>query len=249
MKYLGFVEYRGTAFYGFERQKSNRSIQGTLEDVLTKVCGENIKIHGAGRTDAGVHALSQGFSFETSSSLPKEKLAYACNRLLPNDVLLLSLREVPPSFDARHSLIGKTYSYRFSYGRKDPFQVGLLTELPRPDFDLAAFKECLSCFLGEHDFRNLTTKKEDKDDFVRTIDAIDVKTEEGSSFVDVTFKGLHFMTYQIRLMMGLAFQCAYHQKDPKDIPSLMAKRPRKILSYKAPADGLYLVEVRYGKLD
>lgn len=249
MRYLGYLQYRGTSFYGFERQKEKRSIQGTLEEVLSQICGEIIKIHGAGRTDAGVHALSQSFSFDTISTLPADKIIYAANRLLPEDVLLLSLRGVGEHFDARHSLSGKTYEYRFSYGQKDPFQVGLLTQLQRADFDADAFRKCLSCFEGKHDFSNLTTKKEDKDGFVRTIDSISVSIDEKRKIGKVVFVGVHFMTYQVRLMMGLAFQCAYHKKDPSEVPSLMNKKPRKILSYKAPADGLYLAEVRYENYD
>ncbi len=249
MRYLGYLAYRGTSFYGFERQKEHRSIQGTVEVVLSQICGENIQIHGAGRTDAGVHALAQAFSFDTNSTLPKDQIIYASNRLLPEDILLSSLQEVGPSFDARHSLSGKTYEYRFSYGQKDPFKVGLLTQLQRPDFDVTSFKKCLSCFEGTHDFSNLTTKKEDKDNFVRTIESILVDLDETKKEGKVIFKGLHFMTYQVRLMMGLAFRCAYHQKNPDEVPFLMNQKPRKILSYKAPADGLYLTEVRYENLD
>ncbi len=249
MRYLGYLKYRGTSFYGFERQKEHRSIQGTVEAVLSQICGENVQIHGAGRTDAGVHALAQSFSFDTRSNLSTDQIVYAANRLLPEDILLSSLQEVCPSFDARHSLSGKTYEYRFSYGQKDPFQVGLLTQLQRTDFDVAAFKKCLLCFEGTHDFSNLTTKKDDKDNFIRTIDSILVDLDEAEKKGRVLFKGLHFMTYQVRLMMGLAFRCAYHQKNPDEVPSLMNKKPRKILSYKAPADGLYLVEVKYENLD
>ena len=249
MRYLGFLKYRGTSFYGFERQKEHRSIQGTVEDVLSQICGENIKIHGAGRTDAGVHALSQAFSFDTVSTLSNERIVYAANRLLPEDVLLVSLRPVGPRFDARHSLCGKSYEYRFSYGQKDPFMTGLLTQLQRGDFDIDAFKKCLSCFVGTHDFSNLTTKKEDKDGFIRTIASISVTLDEEKQSGQVLFDGLHFMTYQVRLMMGLAFQCAYHKRSPEEVPSLMNRKPRKILSYKAPADGLYLLEVRYATYD
>ena len=247
MNYLGFLSYCGSGFFGFERQTDKRTIQGTVEAVLTQVCGENIKIHGAGRTDSGVHALSQGFSFVTKSSLPKEKIVYAANRLLPEDILLKSLEEKPLGFDGRHSVIGKTYEYRFSYGDKNPFQVGLLTQLQRPGFDVKSFKACLACFQGTHDFSNLTTKKDDKDNFVRTIERIDVSVDEEKKLGCARFVGVHFMTYQVRLMMGLAFQCAYHQKNVDDVPFLMSMKPRKILSYKAAPDGLYLVEVRYGK--
>lgn len=247
MNYLGFLRYRGTDFYGFEKQTEKRTIQGVLEDVLSQVCGEKVKTHAAGRTDSGVHALSQGFSFITSSTLTKEKIVYAANRLLPDDIFLIGLEEKPGGFDGRHSVIGKTYEYRFSYGCKDPFQVGLLTQLQRPDFDVAAFKACLACFQGQHDFSNLTTKKEDKDDFIREIKEVKVNVDMATKKGVVRFVGVHFMTYQVRLMMGLAFQCAYHQKNAEDVPFLMSIKPRKILSYKAAPDGLYLVEVRYGQ--
>ena len=249
MRYLGYLKYRGTSFYGFERQKEHRSIQGTVEGVLSQICGENVKIHGAGRTDAGVHALAQSFSFDTVSTLSIEQIVYAANRLLPEDILLSSLQKVGPHFDARHSLSGKIYEYRFSYGQKDPFQVGLLTQLQRPDFDVSSFKKCLSFFVGTHDFSNLTTKKEDKENFIRTINEIIVDLDESRKAGKVIFKGLHFMTYQVRLMMGLSFRCAYHQKNPDEVPFLMNQKPRKILSYKAPSDGLYLVEVNYENFD
>lgn len=245
MKIAGLLSYNGSKYHGFEKQPHVRTIQGTLERVLSSFCGEKIAIKSSGRTDSGVHALGAVFAFSCARCFDLEKGRAAINRLLPPDISVLSWNEVPESFDPRHSSSGKVYEYRFSYGEKHPLEVGLLTQVKTRIFDVEAFKKALSYFEGEHDFRNFTSKPEDKDDFVRCIDSIEIQIDEEKKRGLVRFHGNHFMTYQIRFMVGAAFRAAFHKLSPEEVPLLLSRRPREIVHFKADPDGLYLVQVEY----
>lgn len=244
MKCFGIVSYYGHAYNGFQRQKNGLpSIQAELERALSYALGKETLIKAAGRTDTGVNAIGQTFSFSADRLLKLDIL----NRLLPRDIKVTYLAECDPSFDARHSSLGKVYEYRFTTKGRDPFMFGRIAQLEADVFDLNAFEAALRKFEGKHDFRNFTTKKEDIDGFVRTIETIGFQYDENACTGCVTWKANGFMTYQIRLMMGAAFKCAFHRLSADEIPMLIDARPRRIVSYKAPAEGLYLVEVLYGK--
>lgn len=247
MKYLCFCSFNGRAYEGFQRQTSKKTIQGTIEEKLSAICGEKTLIHGVGRTDSGVHATAYAFSFESKKKLNEKAFLFGLDSLLPSDIHVYSIREVDDSFDARHSCRGKTYEYRIDYGEKDPLLVGLITHIADPRFNPALFEDALQCFIGSHDFRNFTTKKEDKDDFKRTIESIDAKVDEERKKITVRFKANGFMTYQIRLMVGAALKVAIGKLSPEDIAEKLKEGPRKIVPFKAPAEGLYLIEVDYGE--
>lgn len=244
-KYFGILSYLGEGFYGFERQPELRTVQGVLEEKLSYLLNEPTIIKGAGRTDAGVSAKGQTFSFTAKKDLDVDAFSYSLNRLLPEDMVVVSLKEVDMDFDARHSSCGKVYRYAFSYGLRDPFAKGRVAQLQRKGFDAEQFKKALSIFVGTHDFSNFTSKPEDKDGFVRTIDSIVVAIDEKSKTGEVTFRGTHFMTYQIRMMLGGAFRVAYGKMGAEDLESALMIKPRKIFSVKAPAEGLCLMEVLY----
>ena len=246
---LATISYNGRGFNGFQRQPDKRTVQGEIEKTLSYMLGKRTYIHGAGRTDKGVHALGQRATFALPIDKNLETFRRSLNRVLPPDIVVLSLEEVEEGFDARHSSCGKIYKYVFSWGDKDPLQEGLRTELGVREFDLDAFKEALSYFEGTHDFSNYTSKPEDNMDFVRTIEKIDVEADEEKRVATVTFKGNGFMTYMIRFMMGTAFHAARGKIDPKSVPELIDKKPRTIVPYKAKADGLYLVKVLYEEIE
>ncbi|MBP5091467.1 MAG: tRNA pseudouridine(38-40) synthase TruA [Bacilli bacterium] len=242
---LATISYNGRLFNGFQRQPDKRTVQGELEKTLSYMLGRRMSVHGAGRTDKGVHALGQAVTFLLPVDKDLEAFRKSLNRVLPPDIVILSLKEVPEDFDARHSSAGKVYRYIFSWGDKDPLQEGLRTELGLRDFNVSAFKEALSYFVGTHDFSNYTTKSEDNADFIRTIDEISVEADEERRVAVVTFKGNGFMTYMIRFMMGTAFHAGRGKIEPKDVIGLLNRKPRSIVPYKAKADGLYLVKVIY----
>jgi tRNA pseudouridine38-40 synthase len=245
MKYLAKVSYLGLAYKGFEKQKNYPTIQGKLETALAFYLGTETPIHGAGRTDAGVSAAGQTFSFSTPKTLDLSEAIHALNRLLPSDITIKDLKEVPESFDARHSSHAKVYSYALHYGPRDPFD---LTEFQMewPNFSFEAYQACLKLYEGTHNFMNFTTKPEDKDHFIRTISPIIFEEDKEKHRFKVTLRGNGFMTYMVRIMVGVAFKVALGKLTLEDVSDLLNPSVRKIVSYKAPAEGLMLEEVIYG---
>ena len=247
MKYLGVVQYLGAAYSGFQRQKNAPTVQAELEEKLSSVLGVPTQIKGAGRTDAKVNAKGQTFSFSYEKEIADiPSFIFAMNRLLPKDISLISLREVPEGFDARHSNCGKIYSYSFYFGKKDPFlslTSAYIPYLPEK-FDPKAFEKALQVFLGKHDFRNFTAKEEDVDGFVREIRRIELKEEKPMHF-RVLFEGNGFMTYMIRFLIGGAMKVGLGKLSVEELSALLEQRPRHIVAYNAAPEGLCLEEVLY----
>jgi len=244
------LSYLGHSYHGFERQKQYKTVQGEIERALSELIGVPSQIHGAGRTDAGVNAKGQTFSFFADKDLMKSKdrFLYSFNRLLPSDISVLSLAEVPLGFDARHSCSGKRYSYSFSIGPKDPYKAFTVACLGIRPFDYDSFSSSLSSCIGLHDFRDFTTKPDDKDDFCRDIKKIDITYEEispSSKETHITFVSNGFMTYQVRIMVGAALKVGLGKLSVSDYVKHLSPLTRSIISFKAPAEGLTLEEVYY----
>jgi tRNA pseudouridine38-40 synthase len=244
MNYLGVVSYCGRAYKGFERQKDYPTIQGKLEEALSQYCGKPIEIHGAGRTDAGVNARGQTFSFQSEPLPDLSAFVYALNRLLPGDIAVLSCHEVNASFDARHSSKGKIYSYSFHYGPRDPLA---LTEFQFewPHFSFPDFIACLRLYEGKHNFMDFTPKSEDKDHFIRTIQPLRIDYDAKGGHFKVFLTGNGFMTYMVRILVGVALKVGVGKMSLDEVRASLDPQERKIISYKAPAEGLCLEEVLY----
>lgn len=245
MKCFAIVSYSGEAYYGFQRQPKHVTVQGVIEKQLGFLLGAPTVIKAAGRTDTGVHALGQTFTFECSPLEDINATKTALNKLLPEDIFIRELKEVPESFDARFSAVGKIYRYVFTINERDPLRSRKIAQLRRDDFKFDAFLQGLRCFEGEHNFQNFTTKPEDSHGFVRRIDSIEATLGEDGNLVTVFFKGDGFMRYQIRMMIGSAIRCGLNKLAPKDIQSALESSVRLIVPYKAPAEGLCLMEVLY----
>ena len=243
MRVLGVCSYKGTNYYGWQKQVGFVSVQSTIEEVLSKVYDSPITITGSGRTDAGVHALRQYFHFDTEKEKDLKQLAYALNKMLPEDIKIISFEKVSDDFHARYNAKRKIYEYRIVLKNKDPFQDQLAYVYPM-DFDFDLFKSALDKFVGKHNYQDFTSKEEDEGGFVREIYRIKVDKKDNN--ISVVFEGNGFMRYQIRNMVGASLNVAskkesldfidYHLKEDKN---------REIISYKAPANGLYLVDVLY----
>ena len=243
MRVLGVCSYKGTNYYGWQKQVGFVSVQSTIEEVLSKVYDSPITITGSGRTDAGVHALRQYFHFDTEKEKDLKQLAYALNKMLPEDIKIISFEKVADDFHARYDAKRKIYEYRIVLKNKDPFQEQLAFVYPM-EFDFDLFKSGLDKFVGKHNYQDFTSKEEDEGGFVREI--YKIKVDKKDNNISVVFEGNGFMRYQIRNMVGAALNIAnkkegldfidYHLKEDKN---------REIISYKAPANGLYLVDVLY----
>ena len=243
MRILGVCSYKGTNYCGWQKQVGFVSVQSTIEEVLSKVYDSPISITGSGRTDAGVHALRQYFHFDTEKEKDLKQLAYSLNKMLPEDIKILSFERVADDFHARYNAVRKIYEYRIVLKNKDPFMDQLAFVYPMElDFDL--FKEALNKFVGKHNYQDFTSKEEDEGGFIREIYEIKVSKEDNN--ISVIFEGNGFMRYQIRNMIGAAINVANKKEDISFIDyHLKEDKPREIISYKAPANGLYLVDVLY----
>ena len=243
MRILGICSYKGTAYYGWQKQVGFVSVQSTIEDALSKVYDSQINITGSGRTDAGVHAIKQYFHFDTSKEKDLNQLAYSINRMLPEDIKILSFEMVADDFHARYNAKKKIYEYRIVLDNKDPFQNDLAYVYPM-EFDLDLFKEALNKFVGKHNYQDFTSKEEDEGEFVREIYEINIDKIDNK--INVRFIGNGFMRYQIRNMIGAAINVA-NKKESLDFVDYHLKegKKREIISYKSPANGLYLIDVVY----
>lgn len=242
MKIKAIVEYLGTSYHGWQKQINAKSVQEEIEKVLSKILDSEITIYGSGRTDAGVHAKGQSFHFVIDKEVDLNKLLYASNMLLPNDIHLLSFEEVDDSFHARFSAKEKHYEYLINIGDKNPFIYGRALYYPYP-FNIDLFKECLALFEGVHNFQNFTSKEEDELSFVRVISSIDVIEDE--DIIAIELKGNGFMRYMIRDIIGTSLAVASGKEDISYIKNHLDTRNREIVSYKAGSEGLYLIDVIY----
>lgn len=242
MKAMGIISYDGSQFLGFQSQKEGRTVEGVLEKALSFLFDEPINIHGAGRTDAGVSAKGQTFSFSLPSERDLLTLLNSLNRLLPSDLIVKSLVEVPDDFDARHSSKAKHYSYHLHYGQRNPFSK-FEWHLEVPGFDVSLFKDAIRLFEGEHDFSSFTSKGSDPNNFIRNISKIEIEEEE--SHLVIHFYGNGFMRYMVRIMVGTAVKAAYGKVGLEEIAHRLDNEERKTFSYLADPCGLILEEVFY----
>ena len=243
MKILGICSYKGTNYYGWQKQVGFISVQSKIEEVLSQIYDMPMTITGSGRTDAGVHAYKQYFHFVTEKEKDLKQLAYAMNKMLPEDIHILSLEKVDDDFHARYNAKRKIYEYDILLKNKEVFNYDLAYLYPM-DLDVNLLKEALKLFEGEHNYQDFTSKEEDEGNFVRTIYSIEVNKE--NDLVKIRFEGNGFMRYQIRNMVGSAIAVANKKEDISFIKyHLEGNKKREIIAYKAPAMGLYLVDVIY----
>ena len=165
------LQYEGTRYQGWQKQTStDNTIQGKMEVLLTKMCGEPVEIAASGRTDAGVHALGQVANFHTESDMSTEEIMAYCNRYLPEDIAVVEVSEAAPRFHSRLNATGKRYRYRIINSQiPDVFWRRYATEEPE-ELDLNAMRKAAELLLGEHDFKAFTSAKKSKKSTVRRID-------------------------------------------------------------------------------
>lgn len=245
MRLLCQVSYKGTNYQGWQKQKNAPSVQEEIEKVLSQILNSEINIFASGRTDAGVHAQRQYFHFDTDSNMDLDRLRYSANCLLPKDIFINEIRQVSDDFHARYSAKGKTYTYLMRLDERNPFNYELETTVPY-EVDIDLLIESLKLFEGTHNFNDFTSKEEDEDNFIRTIFSIEANYIEQTKQMIISIKGNGFMRYMIRNIVGTALAVAAKKEDISFIEYHLSKKDkREIVSYKAPAEGLYLVDVNY----
>ena len=242
MRYLAIIEYVGTNYAGWQIQKDEVTIQAEVEKVLSRILNTPTKVFASGRTDAGVHALGQTFHFDTIKKLDLDKFTYSVNSLLPSDMRVINIVEKREDFHARYSVKSKRYDYLINTGEYNPFERDLVYQFQRK-LDLNKIKEALDALVGEHCFKNFTSKLEDDSNYVRKIYEASLTTE--GDVIRISFVGSGFMRYMMRMIVGCLIEIGLGKMSVMELKIYLVETHRKIVPYKAPACGLYLMEVTY----
>jgi len=238
------VEYDGSAYRGWQRQKNDLSIQQVLEEAIKKITGQKVSVIGSGRTDAGVHALNQVASFRCATKLPVNSIYRGVNSVLPEDIVVKEMEEVPFEFHAQRDVKSKIYVYKICNQKLRPALGRNYSWFVRFDLDLAKMRQAAKALIGTHDFSCFCATGTDVQDRVRTIKNIEIKNgQEGNIEIIVEAKG--FLKYMVRNIIGTLVEVGRGKREPEEMKKIIDSRDRKIAGATAPAHGLFLMEVIY----
>lgn len=238
------ISYDGTRYYGWEHQPDRETIQGKLETVLSRMCDdEPVDVIGAGRTDAGVHALAMVANVHLDTKLSCEEILTYCNRYLPDDIAVLEVREAAERFHARYKAVGKTYRYTCFDGPVKPvFDRKYYTALAE-ELDVEKMQQGAAYLEGQHDYKSFCGNSRMKKSTVRIVDTITIRRRKG--YVYLTFHGTGFLQNMVRIMAGTLIEVGLGHIAPEQVGEILEARDRKVAGPTAPAKGLCLVKVDY----
>jgi len=244
------IAYDGTDFHGWQIQANKPTIQGEIVNVLQRVTEEKIFLHGAGRTDAGVHALGQVASFHTHSGLSAEEFQRALNALLPPTIRIVGSEEVGPDFHARWSACQKTYRYRLYRGKVVPPMLWrFVLHYPFP-LNEDAMRDAAARFVGIHDFASFAASTGSEDDdkersTEREIYSSELARTSDNEELVFTVTGRSFLRYMVRKMVGTLLEVGRGKLTPEDIERLYELKDRSKSGPTVPPQGLVMVEVQH----
>jgi len=251
MRYIKLtIAYDGTDFHGWQMQSGKPTIQGEIVRTLRRLTQENIAIHGAGRTDAGVHALGQVASFRTGTALSASDLERALNALLPPAIRIVAAEETGPDFNARWSARAKTYRYRLYRGRVVPPTIWrYVLHYPFP-LDEEPMRDAAARFVGSHDFAAFAastgSEEDDKErSTVREIYSAELARSSDNQELVFTVRGRSFLRYMVRKMVGTLLDVGRGRLLPEDIDRLYELRDRSKSGPTVPPHGLCMVSVEH----
>jgi len=241
------VAYDGTSFQGWQRQPHGPTVQGALEKALLTVTQESIHVVGSGRTDSGVHAWGQVASFRTTSSLAADVFRQALNANLPEDIVVRSSVEAPPTFHAINDAISKRYRYLLQPGRiNDPFSLRQAWFIKR-ELDLTAMQQAASHIVGKKDFAAFEATGSPRQSTIRNVMDVVVRDEvvwdRRKVVIEVEANG--FLYNMVRIIAGTLVEVGQGKRTADSIPELIQSTDRTRAGMTAPAHGLYLWQVHY----
>lgn len=237
------VAYDGTNYHGWQVQPNGETIEGVLNRCLSELMQENIEVIGASRTDSGVHAMGNIAVFDTQSLIPPEKIAYALNARLPEDIKIQDSKEVDINFHPRHCDSRKTYEYSI-YNATFPMPIKRLysyfTYVP---LNVERMREAASYFVGTHDFKSFCSVDSQVENTVRRIESVEVLQSDNQIVIRVTGRG--FLYNMVRIMAGTLMEAGRGNILPQDIERILEVKDRAAAGPTAPACGLTLIRYEF----
>ena len=243
-RYKLLIEYDGTPFCGWQYQDNGPSVQGALETAVKAMTGDDVRVNGAGRTDAGVHAMGQVAHIDLAKEYKADRVRDALNaHLRPHPIGVLSAEVAPETFDARFSATKRHYIYRIANRRANlALNAGHAWRVARP-LDASAMHEAAQVLIGKHDFTTFRDTDCQAKSPEKTLDVLDV-TRDGDN-VNITTSARSFLHSQVRSMVGSLVWVGHGKWTAKDMRAALDARDRAACGPVAPPDGLYLVRVEY----
>ena len=242
MKLAFTLEYAGTDFSGFQSQKNALTIQYYLEEAIKKITDQETKINYSGRTDAGVHALSQVFDFETKIKRSNENWIKGINSNLPKTIAVKNIFNVSDDFDSRFSAIERRYSYVIYNSPNKPLFFDNFSYWVTNHLDINLIKTQLNMFLGEHDFSSFRSSSCNSKNPIKNISFVDV--ESLNNFIIITIVANAFLQNMVRIMVGTLIDIAKNEKN-MSISDIIDKKDRAYAGKTAPAHGLFFLGPKY----
>lgn len=242
------VAYDGTSYCGWQVQKNGETIEGVLNRELSRLFGEEITVIGASRTDSGVHALGNVAVFDTEARMPADKMAYALNSRLPDDIRIQRSFEVPSDFHPRKTACVKTYEYRILNREFELPSERLNSYFFRRRLDVERMKAACPYFTGEHDFKSFCSIHTQAETTVRTIYSLEVteqKLDSQGRLIRICVTGNGFLYNMVRILAGTLIQIGLGAYAPEDVAAMLEARDRQAAGPTAPAKGLTLLGMRY----
>lgn len=240
-----FVAYDGTNYCGWQMQPNGVTIEEVLNEKLKKLTGEDIHVIGASRTDSGVHALGNVAVFDTESSIPPERMAYALNQKMPEDIVIVKSDEVPADWHPRYqNEIVKTYEYHICNSPvPNPMKRNYSTHVSF-ELDVDKMREGAQYLIGEHDFVSFCNIRTNVEDTVRTVTSLEI-TQDGE---DITLRitGNGFLYNMVRIIAGTLIRVGRGFYEPERVREILEERERTAAGVTAPPNGLVLVGIDYG---
>ena len=235
--------YDGTRYRGWQRLKGvENTVQGKIEQTLSRILREEIEVHGSGRTDAGAHARGQVVHFHCESNMDYHEILNQLRRYLPEDIGIYSCREVSARFHARLNAKSKTYQYRIWNSETPCVFDRRFVWVNAESLDVEQMRRAAAYFVGEHDFSAFCANKKMKKSTVRRIDLVDIR-QDGPE-IRFVFRGSGFLYIMVRIMVGTLVEVGRGEREPDSVPFLFGKK-REAAGFLVPASGLCLMEVEY----
>ena len=237
------IEYDGTSYGGWQKQKNNRTIQQCIEEAIKLLTGEEVELMGSSRTDAGVHAKGMIANFITNSQIPADKFREAINTKLPDDIGIIKSEEVDKNFHSRYDSKGKTYCYtlvnryeKVCLGRSYVYQV-------RDELNYNLMKDAAKYFLGKHDFKAFKTNGSSVKTSVRTISGLELELKGDVIKIFISADG--FLYNMVRIIVGTLIEVGKGKIKPEDIENIIKNGDRSKAGPCVPPNGLVLEKVFY----